>query len=178
MVYLYPTISSPSFNSCLTCHTDSTIGELNDVGKAYSVIHQWPPGEVSSGQNILVSIVGFIHLFASMILVGSMFFVHIIHKASTQAISVVPKNELKVGWISLFFIGISRIYLTRIRLNSLDGLLNSYPGKLVLGKIIVYFSRNCFIALFSTVRNVWLNVAFDIFKSFAKSVKVISLGYL
>jgi len=138
-----PVLARPEYaqntgQSCSTCHTDSTIGELNDVGKAYSVTHQWPPGEVSHGQNILVSIVGFIHLFASMILVGSMFFVHTIHKASTLAMSGVPKNELTVGWISLSFIGISGIYLTLMRFNSLDGLLNSYPGRLVLGKIILF----------------------------------------
>lgn len=139
--------------SCSTCHTDSTIGELNDVGKAYSVTHQWPPGEVSQGQNIFVSIVGFIHLFASMILVGSMFFVHTIHKASTLAMSGVPKNELKIGWISLFFIGISGIYLTLMRFNSIDELLNSYPGRLVLGKIILFSIMAIFASVVTLVIN-------------------------
>jgi predicted heme/steroid binding protein len=123
--------------SCSTCHTDSTIGELNDVGKAFSVTHQWPPGEVSQGQNIFVSIV----------------FVHTIYKASTLAMSGVPKNELKIGWISLFFIGISGIYLTLMRFNSIDELLNSYPGRLVLGKIILFSIMAIFASVVTLVIN-------------------------
>lgn len=153
-----PALSRPEYaqntgQSCSTCHTDSTIGELNDMGKAYSVTHQWPPGEVSHGQNIVVSIVGFVHLFVSMILVGSMFFVHTIHKASTLVMSGVPRNELKVGWISLFFIGISGIYLTLMRFNSLDGLLNSYPGRLVVGKIILFSIMVIFASVVTLVIN-------------------------
>ncbi|MDF1558429.1 MAG: cytochrome b5 domain-containing protein [ANME-2 cluster archaeon] len=133
-----PEYASDTGQSCSTCHLDPGTGELNEMGKAYSITHQWPPGEVSSTKRIIISLAGFIHMLAAMILVGSMVFVHLIHTPGILALSGVPKKELEQGWTALYFIAISGIYLTINRFHDLDGLLNSNPGRLVLGKMILF----------------------------------------
>lgn len=158
ILFIPPTVAIPEYasdtgQSCSTCHVDPAIGELNDRGKAYSLDHTWPPGEVSSTQRIMLSFAGFIHLLAAMILVGSMVFVHIIHTPGALAVSGVPKNELKLGWTSLIFIAMSGIYLTVNRFHDLDGLLNTGPGKLIVGKIILYSIMITFASLLTFVIN-------------------------
>ncbi|MCK4928611.1 MAG: hypothetical protein KAR76_02640 [Methanosarcinales archaeon] len=148
-----PEYASQTGQSCTTCHSDIATGELTDMGKAFSLTHQWPPGEVSSTRRIMVSFVGFIHMLSAMILVGSMVFVHIIHTSGTLAVSGVPKNELKLGWISLTFIAASGIYLTVNRFHDLDGLLNTDPGRLVMGKIFLFSIMVTFASLLTFVIN-------------------------
>jgi predicted heme/steroid binding protein len=145
--------ASDTGQSCSTCHIDQITGELNDVGKTFSINHQWPPVEVSSKKRIIVSLVGFIHMLAGMILVGSMVFVHIIHTPSALAVSGVPKNELKLGWTSLTFIAVSGIYLTINRFHDLEGLLNADSGRLVLGKIFLFSIMVTFASLLTFVIN-------------------------
>lgn len=148
-----PEYAADTAQPCSTCHTDTTTGELTDTGKAYSVTHRWPPGDVDTGKKVSTTIAGFVHLLSSMILVGSMVFVHTIIKADTIGRTGVPGSELKIGWISLFFIGISGIYLTIIRFHTLDDLLYSYPGRLVVGKIVLYSIMVAFAAVVTLAIN-------------------------
>lgn len=148
-----PEYVSRTGQSCSSCHVNITTGELNDAGEAFFVTDQWPPGEVSSSQKILFSFAGFIHLLSSMILVGSMVFVHIIHTPGVLALSGVPKNELKLGWISLFLIGVSGFYLIFTKFQSIDDLLSSSSGRLVAGKIILFSIMVTFASLVTFVIN-------------------------
>jgi predicted heme/steroid binding protein/uncharacterized membrane protein len=148
-----PEYASDTGQTCFTCHSDIVTGELNDMGKAFSLTHQWPPGEASSTKRIMVSFMGFIHLLAAMILVGSMAFVHIIHTPGALAVSGVPKNVLKLGFVSLTFIAASGIYLTVNRFHDLDGLLNTDPGRLVLGKMFLFSIMVTFASLLTFVIN-------------------------
>lgn len=158
LLLIFPVSARPEYvtqtgQPCSVCHSNSSTGELSATGEAFAVTHQWPPGEINTGQKLIKSTFGFIHLLASMIFVGSMVFVHLIHTARILSLSGVPKKELKLGWISLFFIGTSGIFLTLNRFHDLDGLLNSQSGRLVFGKIILFSIMVTFAALVTLVIN-------------------------
>jgi len=131
-----PRYANQTGQDCSVCHTNPSIGELNDVGEAYRISHRWPP-DVSANLSFVFA-VGFIHILSAVLWIGAIFFVHLVHTPDVVALGGAPKKELVLGWIGIAGTGISGAVLTLYRFSSINALINSKSGNVVLAKIAIY----------------------------------------
>jgi len=132
---------------CSFCHRAGSGGPLNSVGLAYarnSYRYPIPPRILRKSETLsspfhrtLRLILGYIHLVAASILVGSIFYVHIMIKPK-KLTSGIPKGERKLGLSCMGTLLVTGIYLTWYRIDSLGGFLESHFGLLLLTKIILF----------------------------------------
>jgi len=131
-----PKYAEETGQDCLACHTNPSTGELNDVGKAFRLTHEWPPEEKADLR--LIFAIGFLHLLSVVLWIGAIFFVHLVHTPDVVAMGGAPKKELMLGWAGIAGTGISGALLTSFRFSSLADLINSTSGNIVLAKIAIY----------------------------------------
>ncbi len=164
-----PKYAEETGQSCSTCHTNPATGELNDVGKAFSLTHTWPP-ETSVDERLLF-IIGFIHVFSVVLWIGAIFFVHLVHTPDIVAMGGAPKKELILGWSGIFGTGISGVILTTFKFRSIDLMLSSESGKIVLLKILIYI----FMVSTAVTLTLYLNKKFRSTTIYSEDVDIDSL---
>jgi len=126
--------------TCATCHLDPTGGgELTMAGVSFAATHHakaenQPAGAVT---RIFRLVVGYIHFLTAIFWFGTILYVHLVLKP-TYAASGLPRGEVKVGILSMIIMGVTGAILTLYRITSLDSLLHTRFGILLLAKISLY----------------------------------------
>ncbi len=126
--------------TCSVCHLDPAGGgELTASGKTFSAtLHATTEGPKTSmfikGFRLAV---GYIHFLTAVFWFGTILYVHLVLKPAYAA-SGLPRGELRVGIISMAVMGVTGTILTFFRVNSLDTLIHTRFGILLLAKVSLY----------------------------------------
>lgn len=126
--------------TCAACHLDPAGGgELTAAGKTFAAtLHS---GTESPKASILIKwlrlVVGYIHFLTAVFWFGTILYVHLILKP-TYAASGLPRGELRLGIVSMAIMGVTGAILTFYRVNSIDSLIHTRFGILLLAKVSLY----------------------------------------
>ena len=126
--------------ACASCHLDpGGGGELTQKGKAFSASHTGTAEQpvASTVPKLFRLLVGYLHFITAIFWFGTILYVHLVLKPAYAA-SGLPRGEMKVGIISMAVMGVTGTILTLYRITSLDTLLHSHFGILLLAKIVLY----------------------------------------
>lgn len=151
---IYPTCLSATYEyakktgkGCSFCHYDSNGGPLKDTGYAFiKNSYNYPiPKEILEQQTkertipkkIIDLLIGYLHLIASIILIGAIFYIHVFIKPINLT-GGLPKPERILGVICLAVISFTGIYLTINRINSLKQFFESSFGIILFIKILLF----------------------------------------
>jgi predicted heme/steroid binding protein/uncharacterized membrane protein len=126
---------------CQTCHVDASGGsELTEVGKHFQNKLELDKGETKKVNKILSLlrfIAGYLHIITAVFWFGTILYVHLILRPAYAA-SGLPKGEVRVGLVSMFIMLVTGTVLTLIRVSSLQMLLETRFGILLLIKIFLF----------------------------------------
>lgn len=155
LVFLLANLSSLSANqdyanqtqkTCAFCHRDPNGGPLSDVGIGFVRNgYRYPIPERILDKAMLIGkpfyrilrlIIGYIHLAAASVLVGAIFYVHIIIKP--KSLVGIPKGESLLGFSCMSTLAVTGIYLTWYRIDSFSSFFMSRFGALLLLKIVLF----------------------------------------
>lgn len=125
--------------TCAACHLDPAGGgELTAAGKTFTAS---PPGAAGAGAGAPASIIrlvtGYIHFLTGIFWFGTILYVHLILKPAYAA-GGLPRGEMRLGIVSMVIMGITGTILTAYRIPSLESLVGSRFGLLLLLKISLY----------------------------------------
>ncbi len=131
-----------SGQGCGYCHRDpGGGGPLSPLGESFSAGgYTWPIPEeakaatLSRGMKITRFLLGFMHLLAAIIWLGTIFYVHLVLKPS-YAKGGLPKTEMRIAWGSMLVLVATGVPLTKMRFHSPINLIETYSGNLLLIKI-------------------------------------------
>ena len=134
-------ISRETGRTCRECHLDpSGGGELNAAGKAFLA------GRADAGKaqsifspfhRMVRFAAGFLHLLTAVMWFGTILYVHILLKPA-YASHGLPRGELIVGWGSIALIAVTGTILTFYRIPTMDVLLHTRFGQLLMAKIAIF----------------------------------------
>lgn len=126
--------------ACSACHLDpGGGGELTDDGKAFSAEQHPPsqPGTMPMAAKGFRLAVGYLHMLTAMLWFGTILYVHLVLKPAYAA-SGLPRGEVRVGVLSMLVMGLTGLVLTYYRVPSLEVLLHTRFGLLLLIKVGLY----------------------------------------
>ena len=127
--------------ACSACHLDPAGGgELTARGTAFSAsLHNRAAAPSSPGMvaRIFRLVVGYIHFFTAIFWFGTILYVHLVLKPSYAA-SGLPRGEVRVGVVSMAVMGLTGAILTHYRVASLDTLIHTRFGILLIIKVSLY----------------------------------------
>jgi len=126
--------------SCGACHLNpSGGGELTTDGSAFR--KKMEGGEKvfprTGGKGAVRFVAGFLHLFTAVFWFGTILYVHLLLKPAYAAKGL-PRGELMVGWGSIIMIALTGGILTAYRVPSIDVLLRTRFGVLLMIKVALY----------------------------------------
>ena len=134
---------------CSVCHVNpSGGGELTEAGKGFSLSLETnetsdqkrpQPSSVSHGFRLLT---GYLHILFGFFWFGTILYVHLILKPG-YASRGLPRGEVKLGLLSMVVMGVTGAILFTYRVPSLDLLVSTRFGILLLLKIILYLIMVC-----------------------------------
>lgn len=125
---------------CAACHLDPAGGgELIAVGKVFAARQHSKTAspKLSVAAQGLHLLVGYIHFLTAIFWFGTILYVHLVLKPAYAA-SGLPRGEMRVGIISMVVMGVTGIFLTYYRINSIDTLIHTRFGLLLLVKVSLY----------------------------------------
>lgn len=125
---------------CASCHLDPAGGgELTAPGKTFSArIHATTERPAVNGiSKIFRLAVGYIHFLTAIFWFGTILYVHLVLKPAYAA-SGLPRGELRVGIVSMAVMGVTGAILTYYRIASVDTLIHTRFGILLLAKVSLY----------------------------------------
>jgi predicted heme/steroid binding protein len=125
---------------CAACHFDPAGGgELTAAGKTFAAtLHTTTESpKTSILVKVLRLVVGYIHFLTAVFWFGTILYVHLVLKPAYAA-SGLPRGELRVGVVSMAVMGVTGTILTFFRVNSLDTLIHTRFGILLLAKVSLY----------------------------------------
>ncbi|MDD5286965.1 MAG: cytochrome b5 domain-containing protein [Desulfuromonadaceae bacterium] len=126
--------------ACAVCHLDpGGGGELTTAGNIFantrsSKTENPKTGYLAKGFRLAI---GFIHFLTAIFWFGTILYVHLILKP-VYAAGGLPRGELRVGIISMIVMGLTGAILTLYRINSVDTLIHTHFGILLIIKISLY----------------------------------------
>jgi predicted heme/steroid binding protein/uncharacterized membrane protein len=126
--------------TCAVCHLDPTGGgELTAAGTAYAATLHSQPGHPAAGgiASLIRLVVGYIHFLTAIFWFGTILYVHLVLKPAYAA-GGLPRGELRVGIFSMVIMGVTGAILTHYRISSLDTLLHTRFGILLMVKVSLY----------------------------------------
>jgi len=126
--------------SCSSCHLDpGGGGELTPAGKQFAatLTTQSQSPKVALLNKGLRFVAGYLHLITAIFWFGTILYVHLILKPAYAA-GGLPRGEVRVGVISMVVMGLTGSLLTHYRVTSLDMLLHTRFGILLLAKVSLY----------------------------------------
>ncbi len=155
-----PEFADQTGKTCAFCHDGAYGGPLNHVGVAFvRGGYDYPIPERILDKSIALSgtfhktlrlIIGAIHLVTVSILVGSIFYIHIVVKP-WQLKGGVPRGEKRLGLSCLITILATGIYLTWYRIDSMGSFFKSGFGVLLFIKIMLFIAMLVLAVLAVTV---------------------------
>lgn len=127
---------------CDSCHIDPMGGgDLTSFGKGYlaSIAPEAGAvgGERSTASRVIRLIFLYIHIVTGFMWFGTILYVHLVLKPA-YASKGLPSGEVKVGLISIIVMAVTGSVLTWYKVSSLDQLLSSTFGILLLAKITIF----------------------------------------
>jgi predicted heme/steroid binding protein len=139
--------------SCSACHIDPAGGgELTQAGKAFAATRAAGANKANSaataagareaaGSGLAAKLIrfvaGYLHLITAILWFGTILYVHLVLKPAYAA-GGLPRGEVRVGVASMAVMGITGLILTHFRVTSLDILLHTRFGILLLVKVGLY----------------------------------------
>jgi predicted heme/steroid binding protein len=126
--------------SCSSCHLDpGGGGELTPAGKEFAATLTAPaPSQGAALLNRAVRFVaGYLHLVTAILWFGTILYVHLVLKPAYAA-GGLPRGEVRVGILSMAVMAVTGAVLTHYRVTSLDMLLHTRFGILLLVKVSLY----------------------------------------
>ena len=126
--------------SCETCHVDpGGGGELTAAGKQFAatLAPMSAAPRIAPAARLLRFVAGYLHLLTAILWFGTILYVHLVLKPAYAA-GGLPRGEVRVGVISMAVMGITGLVLTYFRVTSLDMVLHTRFGLLLLAKISLY----------------------------------------
>lgn len=126
--------------TCAVCHLDPTGGgELTATGKTFAASHPSVAKSYKTGifTKLLRLLVGYLHFLTAIFWFGTILYVHLVLKPAYAA-SGLPRGELRVGIVSMVVMGVTGAILTFFRINSVETLLHSQFGILLIIKVSLY----------------------------------------
>ncbi len=139
--------------SCIYCHESPEGGDtLTPEGEAF-VAADYVFDEsvrVSSWPVFLKLISGFLHVLASVIWFGAIFYIHIFVKP-TSLTGGLPRNERILGWVCIAIVGVTGTILTFLRVQSIEEFWTTTFGIVWLVKVS-FFIIMVLIAAVATTR--------------------------
>jgi predicted heme/steroid binding protein/uncharacterized membrane protein len=142
-----PEYAEQTGKTCAFCHAGPNGGPLNHVGIAYIRNgYDYPIPERILDKSIALSatfhktlrlILGIIHLLTAAILVGTIFYIHIIVKPHSLK-GGVPRGEKRLGLACMSILAATGVYLTWYRIDSMASFFQSRFGVLLFIKIMLF----------------------------------------
>jgi predicted heme/steroid binding protein/uncharacterized membrane protein len=129
-------------HACSYCHLDpGGGGELTVAGKAYAATRQASTTQPQQGlpTKLFRLVIGYIHFLTAIFWFGTILYVHLILKPA-YAVGGLPRSEVRVGIISMLVMGITGAILTWYRVTSMDMLVHTRFGILLVVKISLYLT--------------------------------------
>ncbi|HJV36037.1 cytochrome B5 [Geomonas sp.] len=126
--------------TCSFCHLDPAGGgELTAAGKSYAAsLHASPE---QAGPSLPAKLgrlaAGYLHFLTAILWFGTILYVHLVLKPA-YASQGLPRGEVKVGLLSMAVMGVTGAILTCFRITSLDMLLHTRFGILLMIKVGFY----------------------------------------
>jgi len=142
-VHATPDYAISTLQFCKTCHVNPDGGgELTEKGAEFAASgYVWPPKGryrvLSPIKKSVRFIVGYLHILAGFIWFGTILYVHILLRPA-YASKGLPRGEVFLGGLSMAVVGISGVLLTISRISSLDILLSTTWGRVLVVKIFLY----------------------------------------
>jgi predicted heme/steroid binding protein len=130
---------------CGACHQDPAGGGgLTRDGVTFQAQQAGAPASTPRGVGLRVLrvAVGFLHLMTAILWFGTILYVHLMLKP-TYAIRGLPKGEVWIGRMSMLVMVVTGLILTYLRVPSLDALLHTRFGILLLIKLGLFFLMIC-----------------------------------
>ena len=121
---------------CAACHIDTAGGgELTAAGQGYETF-LIEPGSVDKAESfsLLRLLVGYLHILFGIFWFGTILYIHLILKPA-YASRGLPRSEVKLGLASMVIMAITGAILTAYRVPSLEFLITTRFGILLLIKI-------------------------------------------
>lgn len=130
--------------SCEACHVDPSGGsELTAAGKAFAASLAPAPGQEAPRMSSVARVIrfgaGYLHMITAILWFGTILYVHLVLKPA-YASGGLPRGEVRVGLVSMAVMGITGLILTHFRVTSLDILLHTRFGILLLVKVGLYLT--------------------------------------
>jgi predicted heme/steroid binding protein len=129
-------------HACSYCHLDpGGGGELTVAGKAYAATRQDSTTQSQPGlpTKLFRLVIGYLHFLTAIFWFGTILYVHLVLKPAYAA-GGLPRGELRVGIISMLVIGTTGAILTWYRVTSVDMLIHTRFGILLVVKICLYLT--------------------------------------
>lgn len=126
--------------SCASCHLDPAGGgELTASGKTFAgtraaTTEHPAPGVLARTVRLVV---GYIHFLTAVFWFGTILYVHLVLKPAYAA-GGLPRGEVRVGIVSMIVMGLTGAILTHYRISSVDTLIHTRFGILLLVKVSLY----------------------------------------
>jgi len=127
---------------CEVCHIDPLGGgDLTKFGEGFFASIS-PSAAVSESKKSSISktiklVAGYIHLITAFMWFGTILYVHLVLKPA-YASKGLPRGEVRVGFISMGLMAVTGSILTYYKIPSIDLLLSSKFGILLLFKIAIF----------------------------------------
>ena len=125
---------------CAACHLNPAGGgDLTPSGKAFSATHHYKAEspKVNIFSKAFRLAIGYIHFLTAVFWFGTILYVHLVLKPAYAA-GGLPRGEVRVGIISMIVMGITGAILTYYRVDSVDTLIHSRFGILLVIKVSLY----------------------------------------
>lgn len=132
--------------NCDICHVNpSGGGELTKVGEGFALSLSEPaPSTSSTGSGLGMSLAyfvrltaGYLHILFAIFWFGTILYVHLVLKPA-YASGGLPKGEVKLGLLSMLIMAVTGGILVAFRVPSIDFLLSTRFGILLLIKIALF----------------------------------------
>lgn len=160
LAHALPQYAEAVDKDCTYCHVELTGGEALTAeglkfrefifGTEEDESTNEPEKTTPVREKIFWLLVGFVHFCAGFIWLGTIIYIHLVLKPAYAA-SGLPKSELKLAWLCMSLIGLTGLLLTFRDFSSLNMMLSSSFGKIILAKIVVFstmLSTAAFVTLF------------------------------
>ena len=125
--------------SCEACHVDpGGGGELTQAGREFEeTLAGSAEPRIGLPGKLLRFAAGYLHLLTAILWFGTILYVHLVLKPAYAA-GGLPRGEVRVGIVSMAVMGVTGVILTYYRVDSVDMLLHTRFGLLLLAKISLY----------------------------------------
>jgi predicted heme/steroid binding protein/uncharacterized membrane protein len=127
---------------CEACHIDPLGGgDLTEFGTGFFVSINPSASSDRTSENttskVIKLIVGYIHIITAFMWFGTILYVHLVLKPA-YASKGLPRGEVRVGFVSMGLMAITGSVLTYYKVPSLDLLVSSKFGILLLVKVSIF----------------------------------------